>query len=180
MGLLKPRGRFRRLPPGLHQVIDLLAESGIGQHALDLVPRDRLQDNPGVMSEFPQFGIKLPPHFVGRMIPRPAHIQGKLGQGIEPLDFRGQKAVNRVADTCLFDSSVSSRRPLRKVSISLSNGLLNFSTPSSSSCCVTLSMLMPSSGSRSNTQRARSTSCPSGLSALRGRGKRQGFRAGPC
>src|SRR5208337_5343967 len=39
-----------------------------------------------------------------------------------------------------------------KVAISLSNGLLNFSTPSSSSCRVTLSMLMLSSGSRSNTQ----------------------------
>ena len=35
------------------------------------------------------FGIKLPPHFVGGMIPRPAQIQGKLRQGIEPLDFRG-------------------------------------------------------------------------------------------
>jgi hypothetical protein len=32
---------------------------------------------------------KLPPHFVGSVIPRPAHIQGKLRQGIEPLDFRG-------------------------------------------------------------------------------------------
>ena len=54
------------------------------------------------MREFPQLGIKLPPHFVGGMIPRPAHIQGQLGQGIESLDFRGQKAVYRVADTCLF------------------------------------------------------------------------------
>ena len=89
MVLLKPRGRLRRLPPGLHQVINVLAKNGIGQHSLDLVARDRLQDNPGVMRDFPQFGIKLPPHFVGRMIPRPAHIQGKLGQGIESLDFRG-------------------------------------------------------------------------------------------
>ena len=54
------------------------------------------------MRDFPQFGIKLPPHFVGSMIPRPAHIQGQLGQGIEPLDFRGQKIVDRVADTGLF------------------------------------------------------------------------------
>ena len=89
MILLKPRGRLQRLPPGLHQVIDVLAENGIGQHALDLVARDRLQDNPGVMREFPQFGIKLPPHFVGGMIPRPAQIQGQLRQGIESLDFRG-------------------------------------------------------------------------------------------
>jgi hypothetical protein len=42
-----------------------------------------------MMSQFPQYGIKLPPHFVGSMIPRPAHIQGKLGKGIESIDFRG-------------------------------------------------------------------------------------------
>ena len=102
MILLKPRGRLRRLTLGSQQVINVLAESRIGQHALELVPRDRLQDNPGILREFPQRGIKLPPHFVGGMIPRPAHIQGKLRQGIEPLDVRGQKAVNRMADACLF------------------------------------------------------------------------------
>jgi hypothetical protein len=36
------------------------------------------------------------------MIPRPAQIQGKLRQGIEPLDFRGQKVVHRVSDARLF------------------------------------------------------------------------------
>jgi hypothetical protein len=71
------------------QVINALAKSGIGQYALDLVARDCLQDNPGVVCDFPQFGIKLPPRLVGSVIPRPAHIQGKLRQGIEPLDFRG-------------------------------------------------------------------------------------------
>ena len=86
--MLKPCGRLRRLTLGSHQVINVLAESGIGQHVLELVPRDRLQDNPGVLREFPQRGIKLPPHFVGGMIPRPAHIQGQLCQGIESLDFR--------------------------------------------------------------------------------------------
>ena len=45
------------------------------------------------MSDLPQLGIKLPPHFVGGMIPRPAQIQGKLRQGVEPLDFSGQKVV---------------------------------------------------------------------------------------
>src|SRR5208337_2718096 len=53
---------------------------------------------------------KLPPHFVGRMIPRPAHIQGQLRQGIESFDFRGQETVDRVADTRWlahgFDSEV--------------------------------------------------------------------------
>jgi hypothetical protein len=58
------------------------------------------------MRDFPQFRIKLPPHFVGSMIPRPAHIQGQLGKGIEPLDFRGQEAVYRVADTSLFTHTI--------------------------------------------------------------------------
>ena len=86
---LKPRGRFRRLPTGFDQTIYVFPESGIGQHALDLVARDRLQNDPGVMRDLPQFGIKLPPHFVGGMIPRPVHIQGEFRQGIESLDFRG-------------------------------------------------------------------------------------------
>ena len=89
MILLKPRGRFRRLPAGFDQAIYAFPENGIGQHALDLVPRDRLQDHPGVVRDLPQIGIELPPHFVGSVIPRPAHIQGEFRQGIEPFDFRG-------------------------------------------------------------------------------------------
>ena len=88
MILLKPRGRLRRLTLGSDRSSTLLRKAGSASTALELVPRDRLQDNPGVMREFPQRGIKLPPHFVGGMIPRPAHIQGELGQGIESLDFR--------------------------------------------------------------------------------------------
>jgi hypothetical protein len=42
-----------------------------------------------VLRDFPQFGIKLPPNFVGSMISRPAHIQGQFRKGIESLDFRG-------------------------------------------------------------------------------------------
>ena len=102
MALLKPRRRRRRVTLGLQQVIKGLTEGRIGQHALKLDPRDRLQDNPRVLREFPQRRIKPPPHFVGAMIPRPAHIQGQLRQGIESLDFRGQKAVSRVADAGLF------------------------------------------------------------------------------
>ena len=106
MLLLKPRRRLRRLTLGSQQVINVLTVGRIGQHALELVPRDRLQDNPGVLREFPQRRIKLPPHLVGGMIPRPAQIQGQLRQGIEPLDFRGQEAVDRVADTCLFAHAI--------------------------------------------------------------------------
>jgi len=102
MTLLKPHRRLQRLPPFLHQAIDVFAKNGIGQHALDPIARDRLQNNPGVMRDLPQFGIELPPHFVGGMIPRPTHIQGQLRQGIESLDFRGQKVVYRVADAGLF------------------------------------------------------------------------------
>ena len=91
MGLLKPCGRLCGLPPGPYQAIDLFAKRGIGQHAINLVARDRLQDNPGVVRELPQIWIKLPPDFVRRVIPRPTQIQGQLGQRIEPLDFRGQK-----------------------------------------------------------------------------------------
>jgi len=45
---------------------------------------------PGIMRDLPQFGIKLPSHFVGGMIPRPEQIQGKLSRGLKPLDFPRQ------------------------------------------------------------------------------------------
>ena len=76
------------MTPGLQQTVNVLAESRIGQHSLDLVARDRLKNNPWVMRELPQLGIELPPHFVGGMVPRPAQIQGELRQRIETLDFR--------------------------------------------------------------------------------------------
>ena len=88
MILLKPRGRLRRLTLGSQQVINVLAEGGIGQHALELVHRNSLQDHPGVLSGLPQRRIKLPPHFVGGMIPRPAQVQRQLRQGIESFDIR--------------------------------------------------------------------------------------------
>ena len=54
------------------------------------------------MRDLPQFGIELPPHFVGSMIPRPMHIQGEFRQGIDSLDFCRQEMVSGVADTGLF------------------------------------------------------------------------------
>src|SRR6202035_5771960 len=63
--------------------------------------RDRLQDNPGVLRELPQRRIELPPHCVGAMVPRGVQIQSQLREGIEPVNLRGQKAVYRVADTCV-------------------------------------------------------------------------------
>ena len=54
---LKPCEGFRRPPTGFDQSIDVFPEDGIGQYALDLIARDRLQDDPGVMRDLPQFGI---------------------------------------------------------------------------------------------------------------------------
>ena len=89
MILLKPRGRLRRLTLGSQQVINVLAEGGIGQHALEFVLRDRLQDHPRILRKIPQRRIKPPPYFVGAMIPRPAQVQCQLRQGIESFDIRG-------------------------------------------------------------------------------------------
>ena len=57
MMLLKPRGRLRRVTLASDQGINVLTVSRVGQHALELVPRDGLQDNAGVLREFPQFRI---------------------------------------------------------------------------------------------------------------------------
>ena len=80
MIFLKPCGRLRRLTLGLQQIINFFSEGGIGQHALEFVFGDSLQNHPGVLREFPQRGIKFSPHFVGAMIPRPAQIQRQLRQ----------------------------------------------------------------------------------------------------
>jgi len=101
MILLKPRGRFRRLPARFDQTIHGFSEGGIGQRALDLLARDRLQDHPGVMRDLPQFGIKMPPYFVGGVIPRPMHVQREFRQRVEALDSGGQEVVYRVADARL-------------------------------------------------------------------------------
>jgi len=102
MALLKPRGCLRRLPPGFDQSINDLAEIGVIERTFDLVSRDRLKNDPGVMSDLPEFGIKLAPHFGGTMIPRPAHIQGKFRQGIEALDFLAEATVYGVTGTGLL------------------------------------------------------------------------------
>ena len=77
---LKPRGRFQGLPAGFNQAIDIVTENGIGQHVLNPVARDGLQNDPGVMRDFPKSGVKLPPDFVRPVIPRPMHIQGEFRQ----------------------------------------------------------------------------------------------------
>ncbi len=89
MLLLKPRGRLCCVTLSSQKIINALTESRIGNDALELVPRNRLQDNPSILSELPQYRIKGAPHSVRGMVPGLAHVQGKLYQGIEPLDFRG-------------------------------------------------------------------------------------------
>jgi hypothetical protein len=93
--LLKPRGRLRRLPAGFDQPIDVFAKSGVGQHFVDLVTRCRLQDDPGVIRDLPQFGIKLPPNFVGSVVPRPSQIQSEFRQRIESVDSSGLVNIGR-------------------------------------------------------------------------------------
>ena len=70
MCLLKPRVGVFGVMFGLQKVIHILTEGRIGEHALKFFPRDRLQDHPRVLREFPQCRIQQPPHFVGAMIPR--------------------------------------------------------------------------------------------------------------
>jgi hypothetical protein len=65
--------------------------------------------------DFPQFQIKAPPHLAGSKIPRPAHIQSKLRQGIESFDLRGKKAIYRVAGTCLFAHGFNSEFDLDRI-----------------------------------------------------------------
>ena len=98
MILLKPGRRFRRLSLDLQQVIDLFAEGRIGQLAAKMVARNRLENNPGILRQFPQGRVKLAPYRVGGMVPGPAHVEGQFGQGIKSLNFRGHEIVNRVAD----------------------------------------------------------------------------------
>jgi len=43
--------------------------------------RNRLQEDPGIMRDFPQIGTKLSPHL------------GKFRQGIEALDFGRQEII---------------------------------------------------------------------------------------
>ena len=95
MLLLKPCLGFHFLPSGLNQHLDVFAKNGIDQDAFDSVEGNRLQDNPGVMGDFPKLRIKLPPYLVGGTIPRPPHIQGQLGEGVNPLNSRRMKICHR-------------------------------------------------------------------------------------
>jgi len=70
-------------------------------YTLELVPRDGLQDAPGVMGEFQKVRDQAASILRQPVIPRPAQIQGKLGQVIES-SLRGKKKCILVADTCLL------------------------------------------------------------------------------
>ncbi len=101
MLLLEPCRTARRLTLGTKPVVNVLTEGRIGQCALELIPRGRLQDDPRILSEVPQYWVQRAPQSVGGMIPRPMHIQGEFRQGIEPLDFRGHYHVLRMANICV-------------------------------------------------------------------------------
>jgi len=74
---------------GSEQFVDVLTKSRIGEHALNLIARDRLQYNPGVLCEFPQRGIERHPHTVGSMVPGPTQVQREFCQRIKSRKFRG-------------------------------------------------------------------------------------------
>jgi hypothetical protein len=93
MGSLEPRGRRRRIPSGTHKVGAAFAEHGVSRQALDAILRDRLKHRPRVVRQIPQHRIELPPHFIRGMVPGPLHIQRKLGERIEPLDFSRHHAL---------------------------------------------------------------------------------------
>ena len=85
---LEPRRRLHLPTSRLDHALDVLAERGLGQQLFDPFARDRLQDDPRVVRAFPQFGIKAPPDLIGRVVPRPAHIERQLSQRVEALDLR--------------------------------------------------------------------------------------------
>src|SRR5271169_4951461 len=98
MILRKPGGRAGCVTLSLHKVIDFLAEGGIGQNALKLVPGDGLKNDPRVLREVPEHRIEPLPYLVGLMVPRPPHVQSKLCKGLETLDLNGEKCVYGTAD----------------------------------------------------------------------------------
>ena len=101
MMFLEPGRCFRRLMLRLQPVVESFAKDRIGQRVRQPVTRNRLQDDPRVMSQPPEFGIELPPQGVGRMVPGPTQIEREFSQGIEPFDLRGQEIVTGMAHTGL-------------------------------------------------------------------------------
>src|SRR5579864_2106673 len=97
MGLLKPSRRLAVGPGGLRQLLQHCEKGGIRPDPFEPLARYRLQNYPGVMSEFPKFGIQLLPELVGGVIPGPAHIQSQLGQSIIVRCLRRTARIPRVA-----------------------------------------------------------------------------------
>src|SRR5450432_252660 len=105
MNLLKPPRRCVCVARGPYQFFDEGAERGLSQHLSKRVARDSLQDDPRIVSELPQHWIETPPDRVSGMIPRPAHVQGELRQGVGSLDVARHDALDRGthARTCPRD-----------------------------------------------------------------------------
>jgi hypothetical protein len=76
------------MAPSLDETDYLFAKRRVGKHLPKFVSRDSLEYGPCVLGEFPKNRIKLLPYVVCSVIPGPAHVQGKLGQGTESLDVR--------------------------------------------------------------------------------------------
>jgi len=93
MFLLKPTGRGRRLPLGLHQAVEHSAKVRIGQGMRQVFARDGLEHHAGVVRERPQRGIEPSPQFVATVIPRPAQVHGQFGQSGKAFRRDGWRGI---------------------------------------------------------------------------------------
>ena len=76
----------------------------------------RLQNNPGIARQVPQFGVERPPDIVGPVVPGPAQIESyfdKLVEAREPFRFIGEDGLRHltppvmISNTCPYPLDLS-------------------------------------------------------------------------
>ena len=92
--LLKPRPRLRRFP-SVRQRPSTRCERRDRARRPSLSRDAVCNTTQGLCVMLPEHGIDLPPNLVGRVVPRPAHVQGQLGQRVESVDLRRQSPYVR-------------------------------------------------------------------------------------
>ena len=95
-GLLKPCRRFCCAPSRFEEVIYEGTDPGIGKDLSYPVPRHGLQNHPWIVRELPKGRIDLLPQGVNRVVPGPAHVEGKLHESIHALHIHRQKAMQEL------------------------------------------------------------------------------------
>ena len=110
---LEPGRRVRLTAFVAQQAGDRLVKAGVGHGSAEPVPRHGLQDDPGTVGPLPEPRVELLPDLVGGMVPGPAHVEGQLGQLVEPLDIVGKERIDRAADAprLFHDPTPSFREP---------------------------------------------------------------------